>query len=313
MTKLIADIPFFWGLVIVAGLAAFFGMRTWLQTRSVERDAYADWDYRVAENMQDLRLTRDAYVRAYTKVHAPRGAKYVTMTLVAVLVLTIPAFGLLQLAIHGIWQISGQSRVFEPPFLVYQFFIFFGIIGLWIALIGWFTKRFYRNAPGLIRDELIYERAGFMPTVKLTLGPNPAHFEGLVFGENALPARKTGRIIFENALGLRKQTDKNWQDSGHICDCYSDGSDMSINLHTRAKDAKYAKQTHPFFFAKDHARHDEKETRYTIIALVPDAYAAFEKIRETGIKMEKITGSKTSRMCSFVYENMDLFIYDERG
>jgi len=313
MTGVFRDIPFFWGLVVVALLMAVFALRTWIQTRKLAQEAQDEWAYRVSENMQDLRLTQDAFVRAYTKIHAPRAAKYITMTLVAVLVLTIPAFALLQLAIHGIWQISGQSRTFEPPFLVYQFFIFFGIIGLWIGLIGWFTKRYYRLAPGLMRDELIYERAGFMPTAKLTVGPNPAHIDIRTFGKTPTQARKIARIIFADALGLSKQTDKNWQNSGHGCDAYSDGSAMSINIHIPAKGEKFDQQSHPFFFAGKFARHDDKETRYTIIVLSPDAYSAFEKIKATGLKMDKITGSKTSRMCSFSSANMDIFIYDERG
>ncbi|MBL4854170.1 MAG: hypothetical protein JKY25_08030 [Robiginitomaculum sp.] len=309
MAKFITDIPFFWGLVVVSILAAIFALRTWLQTRRVAQDAQADWDYRVSENMQDLRLTQDAYVRAYTKVHAPRAAKYITMTLTAVLVLTVPAFTLLQLAMHGIWQISGQSRTFEPPFLVYQFAIFFGIIGLWIALIGWFTKRYYRDAPGLMRDELIYERAGFMPDAKLTVGPNPTHIDCLVFSENTVDGRKISQIIFANALGLTQKTDDNWQDSGQICDVYSDGSGMNVHIHASTSEEGFNKDTHPFFFTRDY----DKEIRYTIIVLSPDAYGVFDEIRGTGIQMDKITGSKTSRMCSFSCGKMDIFIYDERG
>ncbi len=309
MVKFITDIPFFWGLVIVSILTAIFALRTWLQTRRVAQDAQADWDYRVTENMQDLRLTKDAYVRAYTKANAPRAVKYITMTLAAVLVLTIPAFGVLQIAMHGIWQISGQSRTFEPPFLVYQFAIFFGIIGLWIALIGWFTKRYYRDAPGLMRDELIYERAGFMPVVKLTVGPNPAHIDAKSFSDNSADGRKTGQIIFEDALGLTKKTDENWQDSGHICDIYSDGSNMKIQIHASTHADGFTKDAHPFFFTRDY----DKDIRYTIILLAPNAYEAFDKIRGTGIQMDKITGSKTSRMCSFSCGKMDMFIYDERG
>ena len=309
MAKFITDIPFFWGLVVVSILAAIFALRTWLQTRRVAQDAQADWDYRVSENMQDLRLTQDAYVRAYTKVHAPRAAKYITMTLTAVLVLTVPAFTLLQLAMHGIWQISGQSRTFEPPFLVYQFAIFFGIIGLWIALIGLFTKRYYRDAPGLMRDELIYERAGFMPDAKLTVGPNPTHIDCLVFSENTVDGRKISQIIFANALGLTQKTDDNWQDSGQICDVYSDGSGMNVHIHASTSEEGFNKDTHPFFFTRDY----DKEIRYTIIVLSPDAYGVFDEIRGTGIQMDKITGSKTSRMCSFSCGKMDIFIYDERG
>ncbi len=313
MAGVFRDIPFFGGLVVVAILMAVFALRTWIQARKLEQEAQEEWAYRVSENMQDLRLTKDGFVRAYTKVHAPRGSKYIAMTLAAVLVLTIPAFALLQLAIHGIWQISGQSRTFEPPFLVYQFFIFFGIIGLWIGLIGWFTKRYYRLAPGLMRDELIYERAGFIPTAKLTVGPNPVQLDVRAFGKNTAKARKVGQTIFADALGLGKQTDKNWHNSGHGCDVYSDGSEMAINIHFPAKGGEFDQESHPFFFAGKFARHDDKQTRYTIIVLSPDAYAAFEKIKATGIVMNKITGSKTSRMCSFSSANMDIFIYGERG
>jgi len=319
MVKFGYDFPFFWVLCGTGLLAIIFAVRMLFLSRNLEQEARSDWAYQVSENMQDLRLTEDAFVRAYRKINAPRGWKFLSMALATVTVISIPVFALIQLILYKVWrdnlnevskmpQFRGRMAVLSDPVLVWQFSIFLAVIVFLVLVVALFVRQYYRGSPGRMRDALIFERAGFMPEIKLTVGPNPAHLDAQADGYS----REIYKTIFENALGLTRRIEKNWQGSGHICDIYSDGSDMQICVHIENEDG-YNATTHPFFFAGKFARHDDKPALYTIITLMPDAYLAFEKIQATGIVMTNVSATKTSRKCSFTSGSMDVFIYDERG
>ena len=305
-----SGLSFLWVIGGVALLAALIGLRALLAYRRLRQEAEGDWDYQVSENMQDLRLTKAAYVRAYCKVNAPRAPLYLAGGLFAILISTPVIFSLINVALWGLWKSTDESRVFEPGYLVWQFFIFFLIIASW-ALIGAYAARlFHAREPGLMRDELAYERAGFMPEKRLTIGANPAHIEaGLDGGVN----RDTYRALFEGALGLNYFNEKNWNGSDHNCDIYSDGSDMKICVHSTKKGNVFGKDTHPFFFDGEHARSDDKEARYTLIFKTKHAHKAFEKISALGLSMSKTVGDETSRFRSFSHKTFDIFLYDERN
>lgn len=319
MVDLLQEISFLWLLGLIALGAVFFAVRMRVLTRRTNTEAHADWDYQVAENMQDLRLTKEAYVRAYTKVNAPRKAKYTAMALGAVLIFAIPSFALIQSIVYGIWYVSGQSRVFEPPFLVYQFLVFFATLVFWIFIMSRFIRHFYQGVPGIMRDELAYERAGFTPDAKLVVGPNPAHLNAYIGYEEktssiewAAQGRETYRDIFENAFGLTRSVDENWQGGGHICDIYSDGSAMKIHVHLANGQDQFDPELYPFFYAGEHARHDDKPKMYTIIVRAKNAFTAFEMSKATNIEMSHSSGSDTSRQCNFKTKHMEVYIYDER-
>ncbi len=318
MLKFGFDFSFYWVLLATSLFAIFCGARMLFLSKNLEREAQNDWAYQVSEDMQDLRLTEGAYVRAYKKINAPRGWKFLSMAFAAVTIMSIPAFSLIQLLLYKVWrdnlnevskmpQFQGRMSVLSDPVLVWQFSIFFTVIGFLVLLVGLFVRQYYKGAPGLMRDAVLYERAGFIPGTALTVGPNPAHFKA----NNDTISRKLYREMFEVALGLSRQVVKNWQDSGHNCDVYSNGSDMQIYVHSKSDEVGFSPTTHPFFFAGKFARLDDKPELYTIIVLMPDAYGAFKKIQATGIKMADISATPTSRYCSFKCENMEVFIYDE--
>ncbi len=322
------DIPFFWGFVVMVGLAALIGLRAWLLYKNLEREAEQEWDYQVSENMQDLRLNKAAFVRAYTKINAPRGWKLTALALTTLIALSIPAFALIQFLLYRVWrdnlnevskmpQFRGRLEVLSDPVLVWQFSIFMSVIAFGVIVVGLFVRQYYKGAPGLMRDALIFERGGFKPEAKLTVGPNPAHFSAHDFSTKDVPGRAALADIFENALGLNKRTEKNWQSSGHDCDIYSAGTDMQIYVHVEngadeCAQASFTEVSHPFFFAGEFARHDDKPFLYTLIFLAPNAYDSFEKIKVTGIEMDKASATKTSRHCDFTSGSMEVFIYDER-
>lgn len=322
------SISFVWTLVGIGALALIFAVRTLLSYRSLSKDAAEDWDYQVSQNMQDLRLTKEAYVRAYRKVNAPRGALYVTGALAAILVLTPVAFTLINSILWSLWdstdkpseiRVAGggvrenvESLTFEPGNMIWGFFTFFGIVAIWALIGGWTARRYYKTAPGRMRDELIQERANFSPTTPLTVGANPAHIMAWpTNAKNGIPSRQAYAKLFENTLGLERDIDKDYVGSGHICDTYTDGSQNKICVHTNsgAKD-NFEKETHPFFFANDFARHDDKPRDYTLIFNLEKANETFKEIAALGLNMDKKTGSETSRMCSFQHRSLEIFLYN---
>jgi len=323
MLKLLNEIPFFWGLVALAVLAAVIGLRAWVLSKNLAQEAEQEWDYQVSENMQDLRLNKEGFVRAYTKVHAPRGWKLTALAIATLVGLSVPAFALIQFILFKVWrdnlnevskmpQFKGRLEVISDPVLVWQFSIFMSVIIFWVLVVGWFIRQYYKGAPGLMRDALIFERAGFTPQAKLTVGPNPAHFDAREFNSGDQQGREVLAEIFTEALGLNKRTEPNWQGCGHDCDIYSSGTDMEICVHIEVNESEFTQDTHPFFFAGDFARHDDKPFLYTVISQAPNAYAAFEKTRATGIEMNKSSATKTSRHCDFTSSTLEVFIYDER-
>lgn len=319
--------PFLWTIAAMAVLAIIFGLRTFLAYRRLPKDAAEDWDYQVSQNMQDLRVTKESYVRAYKKVHAPRAQLYIASVFASIFVLTPVAFAFINSILMTLWNSSDEpiqetvrgggirenveSLTFEPGNMVWGFFTFFGIIAIWALIAALAARHFYRNSPGLMRDELIAERAGFKPTDNLTVGANPAHIVASADGiDEGRPTRAQYNEIFEKALGLTREVDKNYQSSGHVCDIYSDGSGMEIRVHSLgAPDLEFEKTTHPFLFKHDHAREDDKEVIYTIIKLSNDAHDTFEKIDKVGVRMENVTGNKNSHMRSFRHENLEFYIY----
>ena len=173
MTVFFNGISFVWVLVALAVFVTILGLRAWLGYRGLSAEAAADWDYRVTNNMQDLRLNKDGFVRAYRKVNAPRLPLYLAGGAALILALTPLVFGLINVMLWGVWKFSDESRVFEPGYLVWEFSIFFGLIAAWALIGAGVARRYHAKAPALMRDEMMAERENFTPTEKLVVGPKP--------------------------------------------------------------------------------------------------------------------------------------------
>jgi hypothetical protein len=160
MTVFWSGISFLWALGAVAVLAMILSVRAFVAYKKLPGEAADDYDYRVAERMHDNKTSKQQYVHAYVRAHAPRTSAYFAATLAAITLLTFPAFSVINFALFGLWKASDESRVFEPGYLVWEFSIFFMLIMVW-ALIGAVGARLYhKKAPGLMRDELIKARMG---------------------------------------------------------------------------------------------------------------------------------------------------------
>lgn len=150
-------LSFIWvmGLLVIIGL--FYGVQAFLGYKAVARDALSDYEYKKTEGMIDKRLSKDGYIRAYKRFNNPRRPAYIAGTIAAILLLTWPAMGLIEFALRQMWQLSGRSRTIEPGFLVWQFFIFFALIGIWVTIAYVGARRYHRFAPVSFRDEQIRE------------------------------------------------------------------------------------------------------------------------------------------------------------
>ncbi|HFB54488.1 MAG TPA: hypothetical protein ENJ46_01070 [Hellea balneolensis] len=158
MTVFWNGISFLWALGVVAVLAIVLGVRAFVEYKKLPAEAAQEYDYRVAENLHDNKTDKEQYVRAYRRAHAPRATAYLAATLAAISLLTFPVFSMINLALYGLWKASDESRVFEPGYLVWEFSIFFLLILMWALIGAAGARRYHKNAPGLMRDELIKER-----------------------------------------------------------------------------------------------------------------------------------------------------------
>jgi len=149
--------PLVWVLSLL-GLAAFiYSLRAFIGYRAVTTDSLAEYEYRKSKGMVPDALSRDGFLRAYRRTNNPRYLLFTAMALIAILALTPIIFILLERILQFFYDSSGQSRVIEPGYLVWQFLIFVATMGSW-AGIGWTSARFYHgNAPGNFEMEVAKE------------------------------------------------------------------------------------------------------------------------------------------------------------
>lgn len=150
-------ISFWWAIAILAIIGMVYALRAYVGYKHVARDAEADYEYKFPQGMIDSRLSKAGYIRAYRRFHNPRGFAYVAGAITAILILTGPAMAVLEFVLEQIWQLSGRPRNIEPGFLVWQFIIFFSVIGFWVFIASRAARRYHRYAPVTFRDEMLKE------------------------------------------------------------------------------------------------------------------------------------------------------------
>ena len=147
-------ISFVWALILIGALALIFFLRALLAWAQVGRDAKADYDYKHANDMVPDAVDRDAYEKIYRRVYGPRGPLHVAVAMASILLITPLAMAGLEAGLNLIYNLSGQSRVIEPGFLVWHFFLFFGMIAVWVGIAYLAARRYHRKAPGSLQFEL---------------------------------------------------------------------------------------------------------------------------------------------------------------
>lgn len=138
----------------VALVAAAFTVRAAIGWLGLNREAEGDFEYRTQNGMIPTDIDRAAFVDTYRRVNGPRTATYAAVALWSVLLATPIIAKTLEILLDLLWQLSGQSRVFEPGYLVWAFFIFFGLLGSWAAIAFLVAQRFHARTPGRLEDEL---------------------------------------------------------------------------------------------------------------------------------------------------------------
>lgn len=158
-------ISFLWALLLLCLIGAAYAVQAYVGFRNVLRDAEEDYDYKQERSMLDGRLSRDSYVKVFKRLHSPRKPAYIATTIFAIIVLTWPIFALLSVLLEQLYQLTGQNRVFEPGFLVWQFCIFFGVIISWTSIAYFMARRYHLYAPGTANYEteqqLIEDETGY--------------------------------------------------------------------------------------------------------------------------------------------------------
>ena len=143
-----------WALVLMGVLALFFSVRFLWGWLKVRQDARADYAYKHANDMVPDVIDRDTYEQIYRRVYGPRGPLCVAAAMVAILLITPLAMVGFEAGLDLIYNLSGQSRVIEPGYLVWQFFLFFGMIAVWVGIGYLAARQYHRTAPGSLQFEL---------------------------------------------------------------------------------------------------------------------------------------------------------------
>ena len=147
-------ISFLWAVGLLALIGLIYALRAYLGYRSVAQDAAQDYDYKKTRGMLDKRISREGYIRVFRRLHNPRRPAYIAAGVFAILILTWPIMAVMSFLLELLYQLTGQSRVFEPGFLVWQFMIFFGMIFSWTGITYAMARRYHRLAPGTPKYEM---------------------------------------------------------------------------------------------------------------------------------------------------------------
>ncbi len=135
-------------------LALIFAVRAFLAWLVVRRDARDDYDYKRSNGMVPDAISRENYERIYRKVYNPRGPIHIAGAMIAILLVTPIAMKVFEVVFDLIYHLSGQSRVIEPGYLVWHFFLFFSMIAVWVGVAYLAARQYHKAAPGNLQFEL---------------------------------------------------------------------------------------------------------------------------------------------------------------
>ncbi|MGF1461834.1 MAG: hypothetical protein ACFB2Z_01440 [Maricaulaceae bacterium] len=155
-------------LYLLLGLGAIAaGLRAWLGYRGLQAEAQAEWPVFAQRFPQDAAgVNAEGFIKAYARAHGPRGFVYLAIALGIVMLVTPLALTLT----YGVWGLLYQIIIagyggpdavpprvvaaFEPGYLLAQFVLFFGCAGAWVGSLWFLIRRFHRNRPGKLAEEL---------------------------------------------------------------------------------------------------------------------------------------------------------------
>lgn len=152
-------LPGFFVLLALVTLA--MGAAALFMRRGAARDAREVYARRREESPGSLRgLDEAGFTRAFLRAHGPRGQIFITAALAAALVLTPLLMAGLDLAWRLFWAQAGRPAFYAPGVLMWQFYMFFGLVGVWAALAALAARLHHRRPRGSLDEEIIREAAG---------------------------------------------------------------------------------------------------------------------------------------------------------
>src|SRR5690606_11963855 len=103
-------------------------------------------------------LDERAFQRAYFRAFGPRGALHAYAGAALAALASAPALIVLGAAWRIGWRLSGEPELFKQGSLIWQFYLFFGLIAVWAITAGFVMQHYHRNRPRELRYELARER-----------------------------------------------------------------------------------------------------------------------------------------------------------
>lgn len=143
-----SGISFLWATFSLAILGVIYTLAYFLLTLKIAKDAEADYLYKSLNGMINESVTKAEYTGLFTQKHKPRKFLYIALGSFFILASTWPIMAIISYLLECLYQFTGQNRVFEPGFLVWQFCIFFGIILSWSCAAYCIVTLYYKRATG---------------------------------------------------------------------------------------------------------------------------------------------------------------------
>lgn len=144
--------------LLVLGLLAL-GVRAWWGLRQATRDGREEWQFRQSRFPERAYgRSEEEFVRIHRRHAFPLGTLYGVGVVAVALLLSPVALGLMSAVWHTLWIWSGRPLNFSEGTLIWQFFLFFGLIAIWAgcaALAAWhYHRRPKKDLESLLRDGL---------------------------------------------------------------------------------------------------------------------------------------------------------------
>jgi len=169
-------------LLAVASAALYWAWRRRVAAE-VATGAEVDWELLQKTDPELLDgLAFEAFQRIYARANTPRGPAYLLAAGAAVVLGTAPILALLNGAVtlaerfgltpnfpdlvgavrlsDGVIEYLGDPTEFSRylNFSATGFYMFFGLIGGWVAIAAFFASRYHRRRPGSLREEILRAR-----------------------------------------------------------------------------------------------------------------------------------------------------------
>lgn len=147
-------ISFLFVLAVFVFVALVFALWFWYITRRLTAEAEMDYTYRQAHHDYPYGISRTMYIRIYKRLYRPRAGLYICVVLGVIVSLTFPALWLLDSLLYQVWRLLGKPDYLHPGFLVWQYILFFALIGIWSLVAYSGARHFYKTAPGSLQTEI---------------------------------------------------------------------------------------------------------------------------------------------------------------